>query len=203
MPQGTFAGTPSRATLLALSEPSPAIRYQARYCEENVWHLCAHPIVASAEARVVVVSNADGAVAMWDQKAARPGQPIAWDYHVFVIARTASSTGWQVWDLDTRLGAPVEVNEYLDASFLTVGRQPRWFDPTFRVVPADEYRQLFSSDRQHMRKPGGGWQAPPPAWPVIGPPDRPSNLRRWRDMRDPFVGDIVNLSELRDLFRSW
>ena len=36
-----------------------------------------------------------------------------------------------------------------------------------RLVPFPLLQQRFASDRSHMRRPDGGWNAPPPSWPPI------------------------------------
>src|SRR5690606_16532991 len=70
------------------------------FCEENVWHLCAHPRGAAAGRRVVSIASPDRRVAMWGQKASRePRAAIAWDYHVVLLLRELGRA-WQVWDLD-------------------------------------------------------------------------------------------------------
>lgn len=175
----------------------PDACYQPRYCEENAWHLCQHHALAAAEPHVIVVSNAQHGVAMWLQRAAPVDRPIAWDYHVFVMARTA---GWQVWDYDTRLDMPVAVADYLDASFATVGLQPARFDPRFRIMTAADYRDLLRTDRRHMRRSDGSWHAPPPPWPLISEPAEGSNLDRITDMTDELAGELVDLLGLRARF---
>lgn len=37
----------------------------------------------------------------------------------------------------------------------------------FRVLSWGGYRDCFASDRSHMRRPDGTWNAPPPAYPPI------------------------------------
>ena len=175
----------------------PRAPYHPRYCEENAWHLCGLCELEGAEASVVVVSNRHRAVAMWAQRAAGPGVPVAWDYHVFVVARTG---GWQVWDPDTLLGYPVGLERYLADSFATAGVQPARFDPRFRVVAASEYRSALSSDRSHMRGADGRWLAPPPPWPPIGADRAPPNLLRFVDLDDPYIGRLGDLTGLRALF---
>ena len=171
--------------------------YHPRYCEENAWHLCGERELIGDEASVIFVSNQQQAVAMWAQRAAGPGVPVAWDYHVFVVARTG---GWQVWDPDTLLGYPVGLELYLADSFATVGVQPARFDPRFRVVAGEEYRSTLRSDRSHMREADGSWHAPPPPWPPIGDACQPPNLPRFIDLGDPFIGRIVDLAGVRRLF---
>jgi protein N-terminal glutamine amidohydrolase len=135
-----------------------AWRHHPMYCEENIWHLCQDQAID----RVVFITNAARRVALWHQRAAPPDQPIVWDYHVIATA------GAGVYDLDSRLSCPVGPHEYLAATFATVGIQPPQYDPRFAVVEAEAYVRQLRSDRRHMRRADGSWQAPPPPWPAIG-----------------------------------
>ncbi|PNH06899.1 Protein N-terminal glutamine amidohydrolase [Tetrabaena socialis] len=54
----------------------------------------------------------------------------------------------------------------------------------YRVVPAAAYLRHFASDRSHMRRPDGSWNAPPPAYPPLVAVDgATNNLDCYRDMR--------------------
>jgi hypothetical protein len=169
--------------------------YCAFWCEENLWHLCEHEAVVGRERYVLIISNLDQQIAMWSQRsAARAGQPIGWDYHVALLVRGDASS--QVWDLDSTLGAPAPATTWLARSFLELPPAARAFAPMFRVVPTDDYRRQFSSDRSHMRDKAGGYHHPVPSWPAIV--QGPNNLDRFIDMNDRFVGEIMDLAELRE-----
>jgi hypothetical protein len=169
------------------------MRYAPYFCEENVWHLAGDPTLPSPRF-AVFVSGPQG-VAMWGQRAAAGRDPLVWDYHVFVIADAAGAP--QVWDLDTVLGMPLPLEHYLARSFRPA---PAGVTPRFRVVDADTYRAVFSSDRAHMRAPDGRELQPFPPWPRIG--DGGSNLARFLDMDDAFVGERHDLASLRARFAS-
>lgn len=170
-----------------------AFLYQPFYCEENVFHLCAHPIFGARRRSAVFVSGVLGGCVMWHQRAARrPGAPLFWDYHVFVLAEDP----WEVWDLDSTLGMPVPAAVYVARSF-RAGLPPE-LAAVFRVVPADELRATFASDRSHMRSRDGRFERPPPPWPTVSPKERGSNLLRFIDVASPFVGEVLSLEELRD-----
>jgi len=124
-------------------------KYQAFYCEENVWHLA-----GALGGWAVVLSHPSRQTPIWGQRAAEPGEPVLWDYHVVLVAEG------EVWDLDTRLAFPAPLDTYFDAAFRLPERVRA------RVLPAAEYRAGFWSDRGHMRR-GGEWLAPPPPWPPI------------------------------------
>jgi hypothetical protein len=163
------------------------------WCEENVWHLCEHEAVRERERWVVIVSNAIRQVAMWAQKAAtRPGWPLAWDYHVALLVR--GKTGWEIWDLDSALGHPVAATTWLEQSFRELPPAARALAPMFRLVAAQDYRREFSSDRSHMLDSRGGYQQAVPNWPRIG--QGTNNLRRFVDIDDRFLGEVMNLTQL-------
>jgi len=176
------------------------------YCEENVWHLCAHPSVGPAERRVLIISNAAKRVAMWGQKAGPdPLLPIAWDYHVVLLLRGPDqpTTGWRVWDLDGCDPRPRAADQWLIESF-RAGLLPPTYAPRFRMISCAEYRRYLRSDRRHMRQPDGTNKQPAPPWPLIlgerpscAPTDDGSNLERFLDTHDPaFLGELFGLAEL-------
>ena len=174
-------------------------RYQAFYCEENVWHLCREPELAARERRVAFVSSPSGACALFAQRAApEPGGPVLWAYHVVLFVRgLAPGAGWEAWDLDTTLGFPVPVEPWMDATFPADRAVPPSFRPRFRLVTPGELEQRFSSDRSHMRDDDGSWRAPPPPWPPIVVPGSPSTLMDFVDTTAPFVGEVTDLEGLR------
>lgn len=161
-------------------------RYQPFYCEENVWWLCQEPRFADARSWVVVMSNRGRQCALWEQRAADPGEPVVWDYHVVLLVER------MVWDLDTRLGLPVPLPDYLRASFRTLPPEVAAYRPLFRLVPADEFVKVFATDRSHMND-ADGWRAAPPSWK---PPGAGMNLMRFVDMDDDFIGAVVTLEQL-------
>lgn len=166
-------------------------RHHPFYCEENVFHLCQHPVLGARARHAVFVSGALGGCVMWHQRAARgPAAPLFWDYHVVVLAEDP----WEVWDLDSTLGCPVSAALYLERSFRP--GLPAELAPIFRVVRAAEMVATLASDRSHMRGPDGRFQRPPPPWPPVSEPGRGTNLARFVDMADPFVGEVLSLAEL-------
>ena len=161
-------------------------RYQLFYCEENVWWLCQEPRFADAKSWVVFISNHARQCAVWQQRAADPGEPVVWDYHVVLLVEG------MVWDLDTRLGFPVSLDDYLRASFRALPPELSHLTPRFRVVRRDEFVSTFATDRSHMRS-DRGWRAPPPSWE---PPGEGMNLMRFVDMDADFVGHVASLERL-------
>lgn len=141
-------------------------RHQPFWCEENVWHLAQHPATAAGERLVVVITGARAQVACWQQKAGQGGRPVLWDYHV-VLATRPEGDAWQIWDLDSRVGAPASAAAWLAATFPHPERVPPAFQPRFALFRADDYVRDFGSDRRHMRTADGRWQQQPPPWPAI------------------------------------
>jgi protein N-terminal glutamine amidohydrolase len=169
-------------------------RYQPYYCEENVWHLAGESALAGLEPAALFISNAERSVALWEQRAGRPADGLViWDYHVVLLAR-AEPGDWKVWDLDTRLGLPVTVDEWLGRTFRPLPAGLTGYAPRFRIVEGEAYRAEFSSDRAHMRSDDGAWTQPPPPWPPIERPGTSSFLR-WTVMADG--DDSMTMAELR------
>jgi len=160
------------------------------YCEENVWHLCQHPLLQGRPKKAVFISNPLKVCPMWSQRAGR-GRPIVWDYHVIVLAEAP----FEVWDVDTTLGLPLPAAEYLAKSFHE--NVPKPYQPRFRLVPAEVYVDVFCSDRAHMRKRDGSFTRPAPVWPTITPKGQTPNLMRFVDMEQTFLGEVVDLPELK------
>ena len=95
----------------------PDIDYQAYYCEENIWRLCQQPQLQVHKSEVVFISNPRRTCALWYQRAAPyPTEPVVWDYHVILLTQTPDNI-WQVWDLDTLLGCPLQAEDYFSMTF--------------------------------------------------------------------------------------
>jgi hypothetical protein len=171
-------------------------RYAPQYCEENIWHLCQHPNLLHKQRYVVFISNKQRLCPFWNQRAATSAEaPVGWDYHVVMLLRHEDDEPWCIGDLDTRLEFPTPVADYLRQTFVNIDNMPSEYHPTFRVIPATEYVERFSSDRSHMRSVGGGWLAPPPSWPAIH--SGPSNLDDFINVETLGVGNVMTLDAFR------
>ncbi len=171
--------------------------YQPYYCEENVWRLCQQPHFMARPRWAVFIANQHRRCALWHQRAAAAGAVVVWDYHVVMLV-TATDGQPLVWDLDCALGAPLPLHTYLAATFLALPAEYAHFRPYFRVVDAATLLQHFSSDRRHMRAADGSYIEPPPRWPPPRGRHAPAHsLGRFIDMSDRFVGEVLNIDQLR------
>jgi hypothetical protein len=133
---------------------------------------------------------------MWNQRAATsPHAPVLWDYHVVLLAEGPL----EVFDLDSCLGVPCTLAQWLKGTFPEDRRVEPSYQPSFRVVDADCFIRTFASDRSHMRTPDGAWQAPPPKWPAIHTASQTMNLMSFVDLQAPFVGRVLSLREMHQL----
>ncbi|MBM4062732.1 MAG: hypothetical protein FJ265_16790 [Planctomycetes bacterium] len=164
-------------------------RYQASFCEENVWWLLQSPELPEPRA-AVFVSNRARTVATWGQRAAAGNDPIVWDYHVVVLLPGLGV----VVDLDDRERVGWPLREWLAHAFRR-GVEPE-FRPRFRVVDGEEFLASFSSDRSHMLDARGRPRAPFPPWPAPFDPERGMNLLRFVDLDDPIAGVVVDAAGL-------
>jgi hypothetical protein len=166
------------------------LRYHPFYCEENAWWLCADPALGPGERYVVFVLARAGRCPMLEQRVVPRGRLIAWDYHAVTVDGDR-----RVWDLDSRLPLPSPGIDWLDATFALADRLPAIYAPRLRIVPADDYRMGFASDRSHMRDRRGRYQRPPPPWPPIG---RGMTLPLYLDPAAPGPGRLLRLGEARE-----
>jgi hypothetical protein len=172
---------------------SGAHRYHSHYCEENVWWLCQHPEVADRRRWVTFVSNEDRRCLFRHQTVVAADEVVIWDYHVLLIVESEQV---EAWDLDTRLGMPVPLAEYLDATFPSNLPKAIAPQPRLRLVEAPLLLPIFTTDRSHMRQPNGIWLKPPPPWHPPTAPGHPMNLPRLIDMNDDIAGEVLDLDAL-------
>lgn len=168
-------------------------RYQARYCEENAWHLAADH---GGQGWVLIITNERRACPIWCQKASEsPDSPVVWDYHVVWL-----SPGLQIWDLDCSLGYPLALQNWLHASFPHGESIGEDYAPAFRVVTGARYLAEFASDRRHMKSAEGEWMAPPPMWPEIQVSGTSHNLPQYLDTDDHSLGDWIQFDKISAYF---
>ncbi|EGT32961.1 hypothetical protein CAEBREN_12350 [Caenorhabditis brenneri] len=171
--------------------------YQSCYCEENVYKLFERiPEEHRQHFYAVFISNHDKMIPLWSQKAARaPGEFVMWDYHVIAIRRGVHEEGEasKVYDLDSVLEWGVDFRKYWEETMRM--EEMRRYQPIyrrkFRIIPAEQYLTLFSSDRSHMLGPDGNYLQPPPLWPLINSSGIPSNLMKILDFEERFENTMV------------
>ena len=182
----------------------------AYYCEENAWRVVYRRIRDQPEDRfyVVFISNSIANVPMFQQRAASdPNTACCWDYHVIVLCARESSRDVVVYDIDTVLPYPLQLQEYLQQSFPYDWPFP--YAPLFRLIPAKLYIEHFASDRMHMyNRQTQEWNAPPPTYRCINVREGvPSNFKRYLDFgkkqnaadsKDTIFGKILSLKELAE-----
>ncbi|HIO91508.1 MAG TPA: hypothetical protein EYG68_01530 [Leucothrix mucor] len=162
-------------------------KYQAYYCEENIWQLAKQRDESDGEVWFIINPNKSVATAM--QQAATDQAFVVWDYHVIYYSPTEG-----IFDLDTLCDFPCEPQQYLQASFLDfLPYLDEEYAPYFRVVSAQDYLNNFSSDRTHMLDESGEYSATPPPWNLIG---KEHNLAAYSDFYDKEFGNILSLNQL-------
>jgi hypothetical protein len=173
--EAAYASSAEETALEAVTDRELRIPF---YCEENVWRLAWRKRAQQPHDRfwVVFISNSIKNVPMFQQRASANGGDLSvcWDYHVILLCQHAGDGQVGVYDMDSLLPYPCPLDEYLTHSFPY--QWPFPFGPMFRVVLVDAFLSHFASDRAHMIKNDGQWQAPPPSYPPIGA-ERPSNLK--------------------------
>lgn len=184
---GALAGSPALP-------PRSVCDYAPFWCEENVARLLGRPELAGRRAWALLVSNPSRTVALLRQRAGNgPRGLVIWDYHVVACVAVAGARPL-VLDLDSSLGYPLPAREWAEA---TIPKdRPESQAALFRLVPAELYLRVFSSDRSHMRRADGSWQAPPPPWPAFGA-GGPNTLMELIDMARPRPGEVLDRAGLQ------
>ncbi len=158
-------------------------RYTAFFCEENVWWLVKDLFARGVEqeaARVLLFTNVQRSIVAMNQRAAVPGGPLIWDYHV-VLQASLGEQDW-IFDFDSRLPFPTPSSDYLNATFPAQDKLPALYRTEVRVIPAAAYLAHFFSDRSHML--GILAEADFPDYPIIRPGAGVSaiSLAEYRDL---------------------
>ncbi|SEI87407.1 N-terminal glutamine amidase [Cyclobacterium xiamenense] len=173
-------------------------KYVANYCEENIWQLCRHPVLAETDKRVVIVSNQAGNCSFWQQQSMPDSGPVCWDYHVVLLAFVSGE--WCVYDFDSKLEFPVGLASYLECTFRPT-QTTAANAPFFKVFPGDEFTRTLSSDRSHMKNAVGNWIFQPPAWDAIESDQFPGlHLNEIRDFSPKSPHRVLSLDELKAAF---
>lgn len=151
------------------------------------------------------ISNLNKRCATWYQRASGDPQiPVVWDYHVVLLVKEqmVKQDKWLVYDFDSYLPFGVELDVYLQCSFMpdledrVMMRQSlSEFSPYFKLICAKDYKKKFSSRRRHMLKDDGSYNAAPPPWPLITASEG-LNSAQLTDMR---CGKVCTLDTLKSM----
>lgn len=141
-------------------------------------------------------------IPLWQQETGDPNQDYLtiWDYHVIMMCRESSSSFSHplVYDLDSRLPFPCSFPRYWDQGIRSDSLICPEFVRNFRMVHAEEYLNVFASDRSHMRRPDGSWIKSPPQYPCIRTSTCDNNLHlfiRMENTAEFSIGTIFDSSD--------
>ena len=188
--------------------------YTSCYCEENVYLLCDRFVHGGSEDSpnecwAAWISNPSKSVAVWCQQGRGDEGLAVWDYHVILLAvfGTGLSKQFLVYDLDTTLPFPCQMEEYFQRAFRPDEDINPRFRASFRLVNAREFLSSFSSDRSHMLNPSSetGYSAKPPSYPCILKPEiSANNVMNFADVQDTSVPGRIfdSVSALEAFIRS-
>lgn len=93
--------------------PSPPPLHTPYYCEENVHLLLQSLTTTYSQSYALFITNIERSALLFHQKASPPERAnqdyyVIWDYHVVAVTVEEDGKRW-VWDQDSRLGCPVEL----------------------------------------------------------------------------------------------
>ncbi|MCW8917304.1 MAG: protein N-terminal glutamine amidohydrolase [Gammaproteobacteria bacterium] len=171
---------------MAPSQKTSAYRYTPLFCEENIWHL-AQALVAKGvnpeTLQVIVISNPQRQVVLFNQRNGAELGHVVWDYHV-ILRRHDDETGDRIYDFDSRLPFPCNSRDYLTATFGLQGELDESLRACLRSIPAAKYLHRFYSDRSHMV--GVVEKKAFPPWPAITPDHaKVITLAEYWDLQQP------------------
>jgi len=181
--------------------------YTSCYCEENVFKMIENYPGNIANIFAVFISNPQKQCAIWRQKSsADPDFPVIWDYHVIAIEK--NDTGCVVYDLDSTLPFPSNLEAYANQAFrpktsihnmdLLLER----FGQRFRPVKGSAFLESFSSDRSHMLN-NGEWMAKPPSYPPLFKDSLGHNLFQFLDFSESSLpGSWMDYQQFIDFFKA-
>ncbi|CAF0990953.1 unnamed protein product [Rotaria sordida] len=176
--------------------------YTSCYCEENIWKLCEcwkqnNPNHLNS-LYAVFISNKRRQIPIWEQKSASNSEHLAiWDYHVILVDKSSSPS--VIYDFDSTLPFPVSATNYIQLAIHDEINIVHRYHRMFRVIPAQEYLDVFASDRSHMLKEDKiTYIASPPSYPPICNQKSTNNINEFIDMESKNgPGIVMNLTDFR------
>ncbi|CAF2320064.1 unnamed protein product [Rotaria sp. Silwood2] len=176
--------------------------YTSCYCEENIWKLCEcwkknNPNHLNS-LYAVFISNERRQIPIWKQKSASNSEHLAlWDYHVILIDKSSSPP--VIYDFDSTLSFPISATDYVQLAIRDEINIAHRFHRMFRIIPAEEYLDVFASDRSHMLNEDKiTYMAPPPSYPPISNQKSTNNINEFIDIKSKNApGIVMNLADFR------
>jgi len=106
--------------------PSPPPLHTPYYCEENVHLLLKSLGTSKRQSFALFITNLDRSALLFHQKASPPDRAdqdhyVVWDYHVIAVTVEEDGSKW-VWDQDSRLGCPVELQGEFGAALVLLAQ---------------------------------------------------------------------------------
>lgn len=139
-------------------------KYTAFFCEENIWQLLnSIDHLEFKKYSILFITNEYKTCALMNQRAAREGEYIIWDYHVILHDLDKS----KVLDYDTLLGFETNIEEYFTHTFGNQKLLPPQYQSQLIEIQAEEYYSKFNSDRSHMLDSLGNQVQKFPDWPPV------------------------------------
>ena len=163
--------------------------YTAYFCEENIWHLGKSLVQEGYrvnEMFVLMFSNENRQVVLYQQSAAPPQMPIIWDYHVVLLHEEKDAP--VIFDFDSRLSFPCPFSAYIHQTFHSVEDYPSCHHFLIRKIPLSAFHRSFESNRSHMYGKDGSPICPFPTAPPIRHDPNAEGIDLWEylDMTQNF-----------------
>jgi len=194
-----------------------AFRYQAYFCEENIWHFARQYLKINSNAPssddpsagdlryfVLFFINESRQVSLMNQSVFGDDGIGVWDYHVVFF----DASKRLIFDFDTMLPFPVDARTYIQGTFpethfrSTAQIQSLSVETArIRTVPADDYIAHFSSDRAHMRDEKGLMLETFPLWEAIRSNNMPVDLKSyWNVDQQIKASNVLDVAEFSTHF---
>ncbi|MCM8539406.1 MAG: protein N-terminal glutamine amidohydrolase [Lentisphaeraceae bacterium] len=139
-------------------------KYTAFFCEENIWHMLNDMNETDQRnTSILFISNEYNTCALLNQRAAKTGEYIVWDYHLILHKHSTN----EICDYDTVLNPSTDINEYFALTFGNQSLIHFRYRSLILSIPGNEYLAKFSSDRSHMLDANGDQVRKFPDWPPI------------------------------------
>jgi len=143
--------------------------YTPYFCEENIWLLGKSLMregISSETLSVLILSNAERQVPLFQQSNGDSEGVTLWDYHVILLSHEKGNPSF-IFDFASKLPFPSPLSHYIQHTFPLPEMLPPSFYIYIRMIPLAAYHQYFSSDRSHMLSADGIPLEPFPSYPPL------------------------------------